>query len=619
MSLNHILIQPSTLLTPRVDALFRNCYADNFSSSYTFNGLVSNSTATADMTSNTSIIQAALTAGGRNVLPAGTFYINSTLTIASDNTELWGQSMNTTCLKFAAANTSVMLQCVPASGTLDNVIISNLKLDGNAANRASGNSLLLTNCANCEISDVWFYCAATDSINIASSGGQISSLLSIHDCLFQYPLGNNIDIGASCSTILISNNRLEWSTGSNITAATCDMLEIVNNAFYWSNSNHLNLSAVSRSLVDGNVINRCSNDCILLVGALDCVISNNELQWANQANNSSALIDASASSLRNLICDNTLFENDATVSDSFVGPNGTTYLAKAFNVDIGIEIDSGCNYNKVYDNIVSTEIAAPMTDAGTGTMYRLNSNLGVLSAGAITSANTLSTSITNTTPLITNTSSNANSQTVLTLGSDGNNYLDIKGSTSANIRIYSPVADTVDMQIYTTGSTYGFTSKSDLNFYDSAFANNLFRVVGTGGWLVPAFATPQYTGYSPSEFKSFMTGTVSLTVGNGAAGAAVTVAYKRTNSIVTLVVPSFSVTLDALATSFRLNGLSAFLATSGVGSSLTAASGAADYIDYALITSSNTYIIINVNYPALVALGAVAHVVVGFSVTYLIS
>ena len=584
MSLNHIVKQSS--LNPKLDVQFKDCYADNFYDSEFVNLIPDTNTSDA-RTTNTTIIQNSLDQGGTKQIPRGTYYIN-TITATSDNTWLRGSGMYECILVFG---TSVALLNV--SG-VNNFKVSDLTLNGFAP---SGESTIirLSNSDYSVVENVFLTMATADGIEAKES-----NYLRITDCVISYTNGRAMDMSDLDNTI-ISNNII-YAGAVGIYAAQCDNLLLDGNVINICNSYGIQASSSNSVNAINNMITRTGNNNIAFDGVLNSTIISNNLKYCNQLNNASAMILLNEC-VGCEISSNVIYENDLTSGGGFTGPNGVVYLGKLYNCDIAVSVVSATpTYNQIFDNIISSVIATSLNDVQGGSTARLISPTN---------------SLTNVSSYILNRSANSNSQTVMSLDSIGNNSVEIRGSGSAAIKLFSPVGDTVDLQLYTIGTTYGMTVKGDLNVYDNTFTNNLLRIPSTGGILIPAQATPQYTGYAPTAMSSYVEGSYAAVFSAAITGATATIKYRRIGDKIDIFIPGFSGTLDALATQFEITGLpSTMQSTGAVGSIFFSYSTGVNLISGCEMAGSSSQIIIYPAYPSITALGAVVYEVNAFTLSF---
>lgn len=605
MSLETVIIQNGASFNlPRANIYVHDLAYDNIVDPLLF-GLVANSQAAGDMTNNTTIVQNALNLGGKVCIPSGTYYFNAPLVIAVNNTWLCGAGIGLTVLKSAITITTRQIWIVNAAVIMSKVTVSDMTIDGNAANRASGDSILGTDCQNCLFKNLDIYCSAGSGIILGGTVSLGSKFNVIENCIISYPKAYGVYLAQYATDNNVEGNMLEFIGGSAaVLLETNSNNNVTDNVIFRSNGTGIYVLTAGQSIIEGNIIDRCVINCIRLLTATNSSIIGNFLRYGNQGNTSAPGVLFTTNSLTNICNENVIFDDGATISDAVTGPNGVVYPAKAFTMNYGIQLDAGSNNNNVQNNFVTAALTNRYTLNGT------NNILSDPSSGVLTERYTSTVKYAD---FHSFQSAAASAGIVMTL-LGGTTDMTMSG-TGSQIVFRSPVGDTNDLMMFTnTSPSYVIASKSDLSFQDTAFTKTLLTIPNANGGVV--FSNQGGAG-PVSNLKLYSEGTFSLTVGAGATGAAVTAVYQLINSRVHLSIPVVTVTLDLAAVAFLLSGIPAWLqSTLSSGTLISAQNGGTRYIDSASYTGATNYITIIPNWVTGVALGNVNHVLNSFNLSW---
>lgn len=367
MSLENILVQNGARENaPRSDISVNKLYYNEIIDPLLL-GLIPNSTAPADMTTNVEIIQAALDVGGVINFPSGTYYVNVGLIVDTNDTQFIGAGIDVSVIKASSTFVGSLLSIVATSSgvAVSGVKLSGITLDGNAAN-AGGSAtccLALVNAQNCIISEVKCYCATTEGLLITTNGSTSYGNI-ISDCLIQYSVLDGISFtgvtvtGTSSDVYnnIVNGCNISFSGDAGLVFVNTSECLVTNTNIYRSNSDGFYCQGSYSCNVSNCSIDRSANYGIETKTTAGSIFVGNIVQYSNQGNTGKYSIAVGGLTTGSQFTNNTLTEDATSISDSQVGPNGVTYPGKTIANVNGITIvnNTATNNNIAWNTMTST-------------------------------------------------------------------------------------------------------------------------------------------------------------------------------------------------------------------------------------------------------------------------
>jgi hypothetical protein len=358
----------STCLNAPIDAYFKSVSSPNFISGPFFHLLVPNNNSSDAMNTNTAIIQAALDVGGNVTLPSGLYYINASLLIHLSNTQLTGQGVENTIIKWGTNATNDVILMNSSGVPVDNCSISNLTIDGSAnAIRNTGNSITVTYAINCNFRNLLLYNSGGSALVIDGVPSKLSFNCYVENVITEFSYSYGIRLTQYTNFITVQNCTFQF-TGDDAIRCAGTKSRVSGNVVYRSNISGIHLtSTCSRCQICDNIIFRVQTHSINLTGVNMCLISGNTCIYANNANTSQSMVSLASTSITSSLLSNLLFEDSSTTSDSGTSPNTVTvYPALAFHATTAFQMPTNSTSNLFNNNVIKG--IATRFSATTGTL-----------------------------------------------------------------------------------------------------------------------------------------------------------------------------------------------------------------------------------------------------------
>ncbi len=404
---------------------------------------------TTSCTSAQTVINSAITAlpsgGGTVYIMDGTYILDGTITLPS-NVKLTGAGAATILKLKDSAGSLTML----TGTTITRSVISNMRVDGNKANNASGNQFIINistttaTTGTATISDMWF-----ENLRINSTTLTLSGPVLVRDNIFNLNDGAGISLTGSSATISGNTFSNANSSGTPLSMNSANNISITGNTFR-SNTTAVGFSVTAYSAFTGNTLESISNIAISFTNGGNNYNTISGNTFSNGGSNAISMLTGTG----NVISGNGFYNNggSGTASTLLVGVGAISTLVTnniitdtagtGYAMDISVASAIGTYLS---NNTYSGTGGSSINDAGTSTVYANQTNssgaltvkpLAGLGVGTTTATNSLTVQgSVKTAPLPTPTA-----PTLTTSGT--------AGSTS-----YSYVVTALDGSGETTGST----------------------------------------------------------------------------------------------------------------------------------------------------------------------
>ncbi len=307
-------------------------------------------------TSAQTVINAAINAlpdnGGMVYLAEGTFTVSDNIIISKSNVAIVGSGASTVIKikDHKDADMSVFY----ASGKV-NLLIQNLRIDGNNANQTAGvmYGIYFTSVENSKIVDCWVENLTSSGVTLYSSS---NNTVTGNTC--QGNVGNGIGLQSSDNNNIITGNTCKGSTDG-ISLLDSNNNIITGNIFEGNSDTGIFLHSSSNNIITGNISEGNSAEGIYLTISSDNnTVINNMIVGNSQADdNMYGGIVLFAYANYNNIQGNTV-------------RSGSGAKRQRYGISIGT---SSCDNNLVINNdLYHAGVAGDNYDVGTGTIFRNN-------------------------------------------------------------------------------------------------------------------------------------------------------------------------------------------------------------------------------------------------------
>lgn len=369
-SLESIVLPNGTPLEfPRASICVDRLIYNDLISEPNLRNLINNDSSPAAMSNNVQVINEATALGGNIILPSGLFYINAPIIININYTVFEGAGRGLTTLKMAPNIGANLVNMTGIEGArLYGACIRNLTLDGNGGSNSGGACILLNSCENCTVEDLEVYNAGYNGI----SSTKTDNLTNLNNSI------NNVSINYTNHYGLyltffdggeVSNNIIECPYADAIVLLSNQDTSINNNYISRPNQNAIQMQGCQQCDIDNNYIYRAGRSAVYAAdNTINTALTNNYIQFTNQANNSYYSISVVDGGLNCNISNNTLYENNTAINDGFTGPNNKVYLAKTILNVLGISLAAGCNKSVILNNMIQPEITTRISNLSTDSL-----------------------------------------------------------------------------------------------------------------------------------------------------------------------------------------------------------------------------------------------------------
>jgi len=192
-----------------------------------------------------SVIQSALDVGGRVFIAKGEYLISKTLIIKS-NTSLIGEGIGLTKIKLANGVNKDIIQTYAEANQLDtqydeNIVITNLEIDGNGANQSAGMGLNIENITKSKLINLYIHDVYGKAIRINTVGTK--DRLVLEDIVIQNVIldtnYSTVDLasisainGLQVNNFVVKNSQGSGSTTGSLINSSYDNIIAINNGAY---------------------------------------------------------------------------------------------------------------------------------------------------------------------------------------------------------------------------------------------------------------------------------------------------------------------------------------------------------------------------------------------------
>jgi len=318
----------------------------------------SNFTVNADGTSDYKDIQSAIDAlpstGGKIFIKAGTYEIDSTLTIPS-NTSLEGVGYSSH-IKLADGTNDPLIENDDQAGGNNYMDISNLRIDGNYANNTSSFNygIYFRNVDNSRIEHVWVHDCSKNGAGIFFDSCEYNILSSLHS--YDHALASSgIYLTTSSNYNILDGCQSYNNGGWGVRVVGSDYNVISDCTLDYNDYSGIRLNNGDFYTINGNIIRRNKRHGIELYDRSDHNVCNGNIVVNNSRDNANTYSGIAITSNIGYSTYNTITNNQCI---------DTTNTQK-----YGIEEDNaGDDYNQISGNTCRGNVTAPINSLGPHSM-----------------------------------------------------------------------------------------------------------------------------------------------------------------------------------------------------------------------------------------------------------
>lgn len=310
---------------------------------------------TDDSTNIQSAITAASVAGGVVFFPAGTYIIDTTLTISADNVTLVGSGWGSVLKVKNSAN--IYAITIDNTTVRKNLAFRDFKIDGNRANQSSTSGGIIGSAANCTFDRLWVTACKTIGISLTGTAGSAYGYTNqITRCLIDNATPTGISIALNDENYIASNVFNDITTSCITDTAGTQVFE--GNTFVGGGStttgNGIQVTSDS-NLIHNNIFDGIHEQAVKATGSYNIITANRATKLTGGDATKSAIHILTGS--RNIVSNNIVL--------------GGTYYPYAID-------NSTASYTQMSSNYIEAGTTAKYNNAATAeVIYHDGGKVGI--------------------------------------------------------------------------------------------------------------------------------------------------------------------------------------------------------------------------------------------------